>query len=175
MRRSAKGGSGRAAAVTVTALAALGPTAAFLLRRRCTLLDVSGSSMLPTYRDGDRLLALRVPVRLVRRGAVVAIRMRAADAPAHPARAQGQDITPGDPLPTCMIKRVAALPGDRMPGPPSSTDVVPARRVFVVGDNHEASYDSRHTGPVPVDLLTAVVLCRIRHGATTRNADHRAR
>ncbi|MFJ1549779.1 S26 family signal peptidase [Streptomyces sp. NPDC088246] len=167
-----KGRSVCAAAVTVTALAALVPAAAFLLRRRCTLLDVSGPSMLPTYRDGDRLLALRVPARLVRRGAVVAIRMRAA---ADPAGADKEDITPGDPLPTSMIKRVVALPGDRMPGPPSSTDVVPARHVFVVGDNHEASYDSRHTGPVPVDLLTAVVLCRIRRGATTRIADHSAR
>ncbi|MEU3348908.1 S26 family signal peptidase [Streptomyces sp. NPDC006700] len=160
-----------AVAVAVTAFTALVPAAAFLLRRRCNLLDVSGSSMLPTYCDGDRLLALRVPTRLVRRGTVVAIQMRAA---ADPAGADEEDITPGDTLITSMIKRVAALPGDRIPGPHSSTDVVPARHVFVVGDNHEASYDSRHTGPVPVDLLTSVVLCRIRRGAITRIADHSA-
>ncbi|MEU3604567.1 S26 family signal peptidase [Streptomyces sp. NPDC035033] len=137
-------------------LAALGGAAALLLRRRCALLDVTGSSMLPAYRDGDRLLALKVPARLVRRGAVVAIRMRPVEG------AGGQDVTPGDPLPTAMIKRVAALPGDRMPGPPSSTDVVPARHVYVLGDNRGASYDSRHTGPVPFDRLAAVVVGRIR-------------
>ncbi|WP_081238961.1 S26 family signal peptidase [Streptomyces viridosporus] len=151
---------------SATGLAALGCAVAFLLRRHCALLDVSGSSMVPTYRDGDRLLALKIPARLVRRGAVVAIRMRLAEG------ADGKDVTPGEPLPTAMIKRVAALPGDRMPGPPSSTDLVPARHVYVLGDNHEASYDSRHTGPVPFDRLAAVVLGRIRHGVGPGITDH---
>lgn len=152
---------------SVAGPAALGCAVAFLLRRRCALLDVSGSSMAPTYRDGDRLLALKVPARLVRRGAVVAIRMRPAGG------ADREDATSGDPLPTAMIKRVAALPGDRMPGSPSSTDVVPARHVYVLGDNHGVSYDSRHTGPVPFDRLAAVVLGRIRHGAGPGTADRR--
>jgi signal peptidase I len=155
------------AAASTTGLAAVGYAVALLLRRRCALLDVSGSSMVPAYRDGDRLPALRVPARLVRGGAVVAIRMRPAEG------AAGKDVTPGEPLPTVLIKRVAALPGDRMPGPPSSTDVVPARHVNVLGDNRAAGYDSRHTGPGPFDRLAAVVLARIRHGVGPGAADHR--
>lgn len=151
------------AAGSAAGLSVLGCAVAFLLRHRCVLLDVSGSSMTPTYRDGDRLLALKVPARLVRRGAVVAIRMRPAGGAAGDVT-EGQDALPGGPLPTAVIKRVAALPGDRTPGRPSSTDLVPARHVYVLGDNHEVSYDSRQTGPVPFDRLAAVVLGRVRHG-----------
>ncbi|MFE1963115.1 S26 family signal peptidase [Streptomyces sp. NPDC059479] len=147
----------RALIVTAAALAALTPVMALVVRRRCVLLDVSGPSMLPTYRDGDRLLAARLPIRLVRRGTVVAIGMQ----PASDLFA-ANDITPGRPLPTCMVKRVAALPGEQMPDPLLATAEVPPRHLFVLGDNREASYDSRHMGPVPFARLSGVVLCRIR-------------
>ncbi|MEU8542248.1 S26 family signal peptidase [Streptomyces sp. NPDC048717] len=161
---------------SVTGLAVMACAAAFLLRRRCALLDVSGSSMMPTYRDGDRLFALKVPARLMRRGTVVAIRMRTGDADGvDGADGPVRDATmPGGLVPTTMIKRLAALPGDRIPGSLSPADVVPARHVYVLGDNREASYDSRQTGPVPFDRLTAVVLGRTRRGAATGIADHGA-
>ncbi|KOX11493.1 S26 family signal peptidase [Streptomyces sp. NRRL B-3648] len=128
------------------------------LRKACLLLEVSGGSMRPAYQDGDRLLAarlpghLRCPARLVRRGTVVAIRLR----PAHGPR-PAESATP-----TCMIKRVVGLPGDALPDSDDGRDAVPPGHVYVLGDHRETSYDSRHTGPVPFERLTAVVMCRVR-------------
>ncbi|MFI5520062.1 S26 family signal peptidase [Streptomyces platensis] len=141
---------------------------AFLVRRTCVLLDVSGPSMLPTYRDGDRLLAVRAPRGLIHRGAVVAIRLRTGPGP-HDV----EDTIEGRPVATCMIKRVVALPGDDVSHHLRATDpahaicgpmphVVPHGHVFVLGDHREVSRDSRHKGPVPFDQITGVVLCRIR-------------
>ncbi|MFF7892720.1 S26 family signal peptidase [Streptomyces sp. NPDC007907] len=142
---------------------AAGLTAA-ALRTSCVLLEVSGGSMRPTYRDGDRLLAVRLPAgtvggmpgarmarTMVRRGTVVAIRLRPPDAV-------------GRAIPTCMIKRVAALPGEPVPVADGGAGVVPARHVYVLGDHRETSWDSRHAGPISWDRLTAVVVCRVRHG-----------
>ncbi|MGA5562918.1 S26 family signal peptidase [Streptomyces platensis] len=141
---------------------------AFLVRRTCVLLDVSGPSMLPTYRDGDRLLAVRAPKALIRRGTVVAIRLRTGPGP-HDV----EDTIEGRPVATCMIKRVVALPGDdvshhlRATDPADATSariphVVPLGHVFVLGDHREVSRDSRHKGPVRFDQITGVVLRKIR-------------
>ncbi|WP_262403066.1 S26 family signal peptidase, partial [Actinomadura sp. CNU-125] len=45
-----------------------------LLRRRFAVIDVSGASMEPAFRTGDRVLVRRVPPRRVRRGDVVVLR-----------------------------------------------------------------------------------------------------
>ncbi|MCT9139594.1 S26 family signal peptidase [Streptomyces violarus] len=132
-----------------------------VLRRSCVLFDVSGGSMRPAFADGDRLLAARLPVRLVhlmslmrvvRRGTVVAIRLK----PAPGLRSA--------PSPTCMIKRVAALPGEAVPVPGAGTGKVPAGHVYVLGDHRATSWDSRHAGPIPYERLTAVIVCRVRRG-----------
>ena len=67
-----------------------------------------------------------------------------------------------------MIKRVAALPGDRLPaacrtGPPARprSDLVPDGMFVVLGDNARVSYDSRLAGPIAADLLIGVVARRI--------------
>ncbi|MFF9397405.1 S26 family signal peptidase [Streptomyces sp. NPDC014646] len=144
-----------------SAVAALAVPAA---RKYLLLLNVSGGSMTPTYRDGDRLLAVRAPSRLVRRGTVIALRLE----PAPPDHTDADRSAPDHrPTPTCMIKRVAALGGERpppeaVPDRPASMGVVPSHHVFVVGDNRASSWDSRHTGPVPLARLTGIVLFRVR-------------
>ncbi|MFF4094472.1 S26 family signal peptidase [Streptomyces sp. NPDC001834] len=151
---------------TAAAVAALAVPAA---RTYLLLLDVSGGSMTPTYQDGDRLLAVRAPSRLVRRGTVIALRLETA----RPERPDAGPSAPDHrPTPTCMIKRVAALGGERpppdaVPDHPASMGVVPPRHVFVVGDNRTSSWDSRHTGPVPLTRLTGIVLFRVRSAGRT--------
>jgi mitochondrial inner membrane protease subunit 1 len=85
-------------------------------------VEVEGESMTPTLEPGDWLVAIRV--RDVRVGMLVVVE--------HPDR-------PG----YGMVKRVAATPGeqfgDRILGPDD---------YWVVGDNPDASTDSRHFGPV---------------------------
>ena len=92
-------------------------------------LEVSGESMLPALRPGDRVLVVGGlgPWRpRLRTGDLVAL----AD-PRDPAR--------------LMVKRVAALAGDR---------------VDVRGDNAAASTDSRHFGPVDRAAVVGRVVYR---------------
>ena len=128
---------------------------------------VRSSSMTPTLRTGDQILAERLTPRFgqLERGDLVVFK-----APATRA---------------LMVKRVVALAGDRVGladgrlvvnghrraeayvdlarvdsvyfGP----EVVPAGSVFVMGDDRADSVDSRDFGPVPLDRVLGRVLWRL--------------
>ncbi|MFC5818546.1 S26 family signal peptidase [Nonomuraea harbinensis] len=124
------------------------------LRRRYVMVSVSGASMEPAYRSGDRVWARRAPVGSVRAGQVVVVRL------SYPPDWQ---LAVREPW---SIERVTAAPGD--PVPRSGFDAlshvpettVPADRLVVCGDNTADSYDSRHCGYVPGERLLGVVVRR---------------
>jgi signal peptidase I len=126
---------------------------------RLVRVTVSGTSMLPTLRPGDRVLVRRVPVWRVRRDDLVVVRK------------------PRDPAGAWMIKRVVAVPGNPVPRhevPVLRTypgDVVPPGRLVVLGDNPADSYDSRAFGYVRGEAVLGVVVRRFRgrRGATPRS------
>jgi signal peptidase I len=132
-------------------LAVLG-TALMILRRRFLSVLVEGSSMEPTLHAGQRVLVRRTEVADLRRGQVVVV-ARPADGP--PPRAD---------VPSWLIKRVAAVPGDPIPreAVPALRHVVeprvPAGRLVLLGDNHAASFDSRRVGYFSADTLLGTVV-----------------
>ncbi|MFE3204719.1 signal peptidase I [Embleya sp. NPDC059237] len=124
-----------------------------VLRSRLALVRVTGTSMAPTFADGERLLVDRAGA--VRRGDVIVFRNPTA------ALGAGRD-------PRRLIKRVAALPGDPVPAEvrdavrAANDAVVPAGSLVVRGDAPR-SHDSRHFGYVPASTVLGVV----RTGART--------
>lgn len=59
------------------------------------------------------------------------------------------------------VKRVAALPGDRLPpGIPGEGDTVPPGKLVMLGDNPD-SIDSRQRGLFSADQLLGVVVRRL--------------
>jgi signal peptidase I len=112
---------------------AAGILAASLVRARPFRAEVAGESMEPTLRPGDWLVATR-PWRL-RRGEVVLVR--------HPERNLD------------LVKRVAALPGDRVDGRTLGAD-----EYLVVGDNRGESTDGLDFGPVSRGAVLGVVRFR---------------
>ncbi|MQY04565.1 S26 family signal peptidase [Actinomadura macrotermitis] len=134
------GGAGAAAAAGV-----------LMARGRLVVVTISGTSMMPTLRDGDRVLARRRSLGRLRRGDVVVLEPPA-DGP----------YLPGPGGPSWNVKRVAALPGDRLPpGVPGPADgTVPPGALAVLGDNPD-SVDSRQRGLFPGDRLLGVVVRRL--------------
>jgi signal peptidase I len=136
-------------ATVAVALLALARSVLFVVR-------VDGTSMLPTFRPGDAVLAVRRRAvrRRLRRGDIVVCQM-AGDLPGAA---------------TLLIKRVAAVAGDspqshspQSHSPQGDTGVVPPGRVFVCGDG-PASYDSRQFGPIPVADVVGHVVARLSLG-----------
>jgi nickel-type superoxide dismutase maturation protease len=97
-------------------------------------VEVEGESMAPTLEPGDYLVAVRP--RRVRRGALVVVE--------HPQRAGYE-----------MVKRVAALPGERVEDRILGTD-----EYWVIGDKEDGSTDSRTFGAVPADAIRGRVVLR---------------
>jgi signal peptidase I len=130
--------AGLAIACAVVARAAL---------RRWMVVQVRGTSMTPTLRDGERVLARRLrPGDEVCRNDIIVFRPRR------------EAIAPGDP--GVMVKRVAAAAGEPIPswaaGLPAIGDRVPIDHVIVQGDSVR-SVDSRHLGCIARPQIIATV------------------
>ncbi|WP_306366764.1 S26 family signal peptidase [Nocardiopsis sp. CC223A] len=134
------------------AAAALG--ALLWIRYRVFVLEVSGESMLPTLRQGDRMLAERR-----RRGTVIAPgRIVVLVDPQTPVLRDERNRRRRNYL----VKRVVAVAGDPLPeGVPGHRGTVPEGCLVVLGDNPEGSVDSRGFGPVPVGRVVGTVLRRM--------------
>jgi signal peptidase I len=128
-------------------------------RRRLVIVQVTGPSMLPVYRPGDRVLIRRVAGSKLRRGQVVVFES------ALEGRWRTGPLSAPDAA-KWVIKRVSALPGDPVPlsvAPAADAkegDLVPEGRLVVIGDG-TSSADSRHWGYLPADRILGVVVRRL--------------
>ncbi|MFN7018205.1 MAG: signal peptidase I [Fimbriimonadales bacterium] len=106
---------------------------------------VSGPSMEPTYKSGDRLLMTTAYWLFgpIQKGDVVVI------------------VRPTGEL---LIKRVVALEGEPIPSNYWSPLVymmggrVPEGHIFVIGDNLERSEDSRQLGAIPLSYVQGKIV-----------------
>ncbi|GAB7188188.1 hypothetical protein ATKI12_8019 [Kitasatospora sp. Ki12] len=143
-----------------------------LLRVVMSVVVVSGPSMSPALRPGQRVLVLRRGPARLRAGRIVVVSpdgLGAAPAGAAPVSAATVGASPVGPArrqpDRLLVKRLAALPGD--PVPPSVRPVVaggtvPGGHVVLLGDNPEFSTDSRMWGAVPARSVVGVVLDGVR-------------
>jgi len=141
-------------ALVVTAVAG----GAWWRRHTFLVTTVAGRSMLPTYTDGDRLIVRRVGLAMVRRGDVVLLADD--DLPPRPTRSAAARRDPPGEL---ILKRAVAVPGDPVPaGVPVPDRIVPPGRLIVLGDNADASHDSRTAGYYAAEALVGVVVRAMR-------------
>lgn len=140
------------AAVTVAVTVAV----IILVRRGYAEVSISGSSMEPAYRPGDRVLVRRVRPAQIQVGAVVVIERPDAARGAPPPRGRLDDRK-------WLIKRVLAVPGDPVPRDrvPSLAGVperhVPPGKLVLLGDAPRGSYDSRQLGYFLLSHVLGVV------------------
>ncbi len=142
-------------ATLVTVLAAFAAGVAGL-RRRVVIVTVFGPSMQPALRAGDRVLVRRTRASGLRAGQIVVMERPWID---------GRWGTVPVGWPTSnrewLIKRLAAVPGDRCPDGVAQTAAgltVPADHFVVLGDNAASSLDSPSFGYIPAERLLGVML-----------------
>jgi signal peptidase I len=122
--------------------------------RTLVVVKVRGLSMRPTLNDGDRVVALRVPGLLLRRGDIVVVRAPNVPLLANTPGASGV-LSGGSGW---IVKRVAATSGTWLLPPIVDLPVfVPSRHAFLVGDGPN-SIDSRVFGPVPYSQIRGLVI-----------------
>lgn len=147
--------------IVVAALAAASLITGFAVARRIlVVVRVTGTSMLPAFGPDDRVL--------VRRGAGGRLRPGRVAVLAEPADVLSWRLAPpaapGLDEVTWVIKRIAAVPGDSVPGSvreaASRADIVPAGMLVVLSDN-PAGNDSRRWGFIPVSRVLGPVVLRI--------------
>lgn len=136
--------------------------AVLLARRRFVVVEVSGVSMLPTYRPGDRVLVRRTRVSNLRRDQVVVLESQ------HRGRWRTGPL-PGPKAADWLIKRIAAVPGDTVSVACAGAeigDIVPPGKLIMLGDG-ERSADSRHWGYAPADRVLGAVVRQLGAGASS--------
>uniref|UniRef100_A0A8R1DNA4 Peptidase S26 domain-containing protein n=1 Tax=Caenorhabditis japonica TaxID=281687 RepID=A0A8R1DNA4_CAEJA len=108
------------------------------------LVICSGPSMYPTIHDGDLVLAERFSIanKNVQVGDIVGC------------------LNPQKPR-ELLCKRIAAKEGQPVTSHLLPSGRVPIGHVFLQGDNHAVSTDSRHFGPVPEGLVQIRLALRI--------------
>ena len=133
--------------------------ALILLSLFTKILRVDGTSMDPTYKDGDVLFS--IPTSNINTGDVVSVY--------------------SNELHSFILKRVLAVGGDYVVSSPTEvivngetifqmpyltvelkTEVVPEGNLFLVGDNYLGSYDSRYFGSIPIGDESYKVIPGIR-------------
>lgn len=156
-------------AAAVAGVAAAGAVVA--LRRRFVVVDVEGNSMEPTVGFSDRLVVRRVRPAVLRVGDIVVFERPYRDAPDGP-----WAWRPVGPERHWLIKRLAALPGDPAPsGVPGAGATVPTAAVAVLGDNRDASVDSRAFGCVPLERVLGVAVRRFGQDGPVTTGNRSAR
>ena len=164
-------GAAAAAAVAVALVGSAALGAAAYARTRLMVVVVTGWSMYPGYRDGDRLLVRRVRPGRLRRGAVAVVAGPAF--PGAPVAAGAADAAQesGSRGLGNIVKHVVAVPGDPVPESlrtvvgAAEGGVVPPGRVLLLGEQ-EHSWDSRQHGYFVLDDVLAVVVAVLGRSGT---------
>ncbi|MFC4589313.1 peptidase S26 family protein [Sphaerisporangium corydalis] len=138
------------------------------VRRSFLVATVDGPSMEPALSSGDRVLVRRT--KEARTGQVLVFRFPDLPSAKGPVAMRDRQL---------LLKRVVAVPGDRLPVTWEFPDVrelagevVPPGSVVVLGDNRATSWDSRHYGFVPRERFVGIVIRRL-YGSRASQAGSR--
>jgi signal peptidase I len=146
-----------------------------LLRTQLAVVRVRGTSMLPDLRPGDRVLVRHGRpsgrARRLRVGMVIVVR-----SPITASAPRGiWPVAPRLGWDRWIIKRVAALPGDAVPGAmrqaAGGAITVPERKLLVMADNASGA-DSRQWGFIQASDVLGPVVKKLD---VLRSAPHRRR
>ncbi|TDC78972.1 S26 family signal peptidase [Streptomyces hainanensis] len=162
--------AGRPIAAGLVAFAGVsGVVAGRGLWRRWAVVTVRGPSMEPTYQHGDRVLVRRIA--RPRTGQVAVVEQTVPGTRRGGPQTIGVSTSPvavGER--SWLIKRVVAVAGEPVPrtAGPALARVgeprVPEGMLVLLGDNAEASVDSRTLGLFPEDRVLGVVVRRLPAG-----------